>query len=198
MAEYIIQETTLKNIADAIRIKTGNSNQLSPSQMVSEISSISTSQNGDSSESNIFYMSEQTTVNEPSQGTFVTLISNNSEIATNWNNQNLFVAVSPNSLEAIDSSVYSGCYQWTFMMASNKQLTFSDSESDIWYGVGTYLMTGKSYAYPSTLEVPYNLNNASNTNYSYLNVTENGDVRIYICGYDVLAAGQYTVTVGLL
>lgn len=198
MTEYIIKEETLINIADAIRSKTGNSNRLSPLQMVSEISSISTSQNESSSESNVFYISEQTTVNEPCQGTFATLISGNSQIAANWNNPNLFVMISPNSLEAIDTNTYSGCYQWTFMTASNKQLVISDSESDIWYGVGIYLMTGKSYAYPSTLEIPYNLNNTSNTNYSYINVTDNGDVRVYICSYDVLSAGQYTVTVGLL
>lgn len=198
MTEYIIKEETLINIADAIRSKTGNSNRLSPIQMASEISSISTSQNGSSSESNIFYVSEQATVNESCQGTFVTLISGNSQIAEKWNNPNLFVVMSPNSLEAIDSNTYSGCYQWTFMMASNKQLIVSGSDSDIWYGVGIYLMTGKSYTYPSTLEVPYNLNNTNNTNYSYLNVTESGDVRIYICNYDVLSAGQYTVTVGLL
>lgn len=40
MAEYLIQDTTLASIADAIRSKTGKSDPLTPDQMVSEIESI--------------------------------------------------------------------------------------------------------------------------------------------------------------
>lgn len=106
--------------------------------------------------------------------------------------------ITPDNLDAIDTDTYSNAYQWTTMIASNKPMVVPEDESYTWYGVGIYLMTGKSYAYPSTLEIPYSLNNTDNTNYSYLNVTENGDVRVYICNYDVLASGQYTVTIGLL
>ena len=41
MAEYIIQDTTLINIANAIRAKKGSSAKITPNNMVSEIDSIS-------------------------------------------------------------------------------------------------------------------------------------------------------------
>ena len=41
MAKYVIEDTTLTNIASAIREKTGKSDLLLPSQMPSEIQSIS-------------------------------------------------------------------------------------------------------------------------------------------------------------
>ena len=41
MSNYIIQSETLTNIANAIRAKTGNSGTLTPSQMATEISNIS-------------------------------------------------------------------------------------------------------------------------------------------------------------
>lgn len=199
MSEYLIQDATLTNIADAIRTKTGGTATLTPSQMASAILSISTSTGGgSSSDSNVFYISKQVTVEQVTQGNFVTLISGNSQIAANWNNPNLFVMITPDNLDAIDIDTYSNAYQWTTMIASNKPMVVPEDESYTWYGVGIYLMTGKSYTYPSTLEIPYSLNNTDNTNYSYLNVTENGDVRVYICSYDVLASGQYTVTIGLL
>lgn len=198
MGKYVIQDTTLTNIANAIRSKTGSSGMLTPTQMATEILAISSSGGGSSPGSDVFFISEQVTIEGFTRGGFVTLLSGNAQIASKWNEQNLFVILSPNSMEAVDTSTYSGCYQWTFMAASNKALVPADSGSDVWYGAGIYLMTGKSYSYPSTLEIPYNLNNTNNTNYSYLNVTETGDVRAYICNYDVLAAGQYTVTVGLI
>jgi hypothetical protein len=40
MAEYIIQDTTLINIANAIRAKKGSSAKITPNNMVSEINSI--------------------------------------------------------------------------------------------------------------------------------------------------------------
>lgn len=42
MAEYLIQDTTLLNISNAIREKTGNTELLTPEQMVAEIQSITT------------------------------------------------------------------------------------------------------------------------------------------------------------
>jgi len=42
MAEYIIQDTSLKNIADAIRAKTGDTDQMTPAQMATEIGNIET------------------------------------------------------------------------------------------------------------------------------------------------------------
>lgn len=42
MAKYVIDESTLTNIADAIRGKTGKTNTLSPTQMADEVSNIST------------------------------------------------------------------------------------------------------------------------------------------------------------
>ena len=41
MAEYLIQDTTLDAIADAINAKTGGSSAMTPAQMVTEIGSIS-------------------------------------------------------------------------------------------------------------------------------------------------------------
>lgn len=60
------------------------------------------------------------------------------------------------------------------------------------------MMLGKGYAYPSTLNIPYGLNDDTQTNYSYLNVNSNGDVRMFLHQYDVLAAGTYTLTIGLI
>ena len=40
MAEYLIQDTSLINIADAIRRKTGKTDSLTPAQMVIEIDSL--------------------------------------------------------------------------------------------------------------------------------------------------------------
>lgn len=42
MAEYLIQDTTLDAIADAINAKTGGSSAMTPAQMVTEIGSIQT------------------------------------------------------------------------------------------------------------------------------------------------------------
>lgn len=41
MAEYIIQDTTLINIANAIRAKKGSSAKITPNNMVNEINTIS-------------------------------------------------------------------------------------------------------------------------------------------------------------
>ena len=41
MAEYLIQDTTLDDIADAINAKTGGSSAMTPAQMVTEIGNIS-------------------------------------------------------------------------------------------------------------------------------------------------------------
>jgi len=41
MAEYLIQDTTLDGIADAINAKTGGSSAMTPAEMVTEIESIS-------------------------------------------------------------------------------------------------------------------------------------------------------------
>lgn len=201
MAYYLIKDSTLTNIGNVIREKTGGTNFMTPSEMVTAIRSINANNNsgddtsGDSGEAPIKFISEQAHVDSTSQSTFVTLLTNNSFIAENYNNANLFVALIANNLDEIDSNTYSSCYQWTAMFSSNKMMTAN--VDDIWYGMGIYLMLGKSYAYPSTLQIPYSLNDTSNTNYSYLNVTSNGDIKVYICNYDVLASGDYIVVAGL-
>ena len=49
MSEYLIQDTTLTAIADAIREKTGGTDQMTPEQMATEISNIQASGGGDDS-----------------------------------------------------------------------------------------------------------------------------------------------------
>ena len=49
MSEYLIQDTTLTAIADAIREKTGGTDQMTPDQMATEISNIQASGGGDDS-----------------------------------------------------------------------------------------------------------------------------------------------------
>ena len=198
MAYYLIEDTTLSNIGDAIREKTGRTDTMSPSTMASVIRSINIGNNseGDSvEETPVNLISEQIHIDSTSQNTFVTLLSENSFIAENYNKTNLFVVLTANNLDEINSSTYSSCYQWTSMFASNKVMTANTD--DIWYGMGVYIMLGKSYFYPSTLQIPYSLNDDSNTNYSYLNTTADGNIRVYICNYDVLASGDYTVIAGL-
>lgn len=197
MAQYLIEESTLTDIGNAIREKTGKTNVMSPSAMANAIRDISTDTNNGSSSSggSINFISEQIHIDSTTQGDFVTLLSNNSFVSENYNNQNLFVLLTPNNLDTVDSNTYSSAYQWTTMFSGNKSMT--SSEDDVWYGMGIYLMLGKNYSYPSTLEIPYSLNDTSNTNYSYLNVTSNGNVRAYICGYDVIASGDYTLSIGL-
>ena len=46
MAEYLIQDTTLTSIADAIREKTGTTGVIKPTEMASKIRSISVNNNG--------------------------------------------------------------------------------------------------------------------------------------------------------
>lgn len=41
MAEYLIKDTTLQNIGDAIRAKTGTTNKILPTEMPEKISNIS-------------------------------------------------------------------------------------------------------------------------------------------------------------
>lgn len=197
MTQYLIEDSTLTDIGDAIREKTGKTNTMTPSAMASAIRGISTDTNSGSSSSDgtTNFISEQIHINTTTQGAFVTLLSNNSFVSENYNNPNLFVLLTPNNLDAVDGSAYSSAYQWTTMFAGNKSMTAS--ENDIWYGMGIYLMLGKSYSYPSTLEIPYSLNDTSNTNYSYLNTTSEGNVRVYICSYDVIASGDYTLSIGL-
>ena len=46
MSEYLIQDTTLTAIADAIREKTGGTDQMTPDQMATEISNIKSGDDG--------------------------------------------------------------------------------------------------------------------------------------------------------
>lgn len=82
------------------------------------------------------------------------------------------------------------------MFAGNKELSMIDGYT--WYGCGIYLMSGKSYSYPSSMEIPYPLTESSTSNYSYISIDENGNVRLYICSYDIIAGGTYNVTLCLL
>lgn len=198
MAYYLIEDSTLTDIGNAIREKTGKTNMMSPSVMANEIRNINNSNDGSGSaeEATVNLISQQIHINSIIQGSFVTLLSGNAFVSENYNKSNLFIILTPNSLDEISSDDYSSNYQWTSMFATNSSITAN--EDDVWYGAGVYLMLGKGYSYPSTLEIPYSLNDTSHTNYSYLNATADGDIRAYICGYDVLASGDYTLAVGLL
>ena len=194
---YLIQENTMTELADAIRSKSGSTARMTPSQMISAIQALSIGNGGNSTpETTNNFASIQAHVDTHTAGAFVTLISNNEFIRNNYNNPNLFIIITPDNVDAIDGSAYSSAYCWTCMFAGNKNM--NTSIDDIWYGMGIYMMLGKGYAYPSTLEIPYSLNDTSNTNYSYINANSNGDIRVYICSYDVIASGDYTVTFGLL
>ena len=77
MAEYLIQDTTLGDIADAIRAKTGGSSAMTPAEMVTEIGTIQTgiiptgtkqisiAQNGTTTEDVTNYANAEITVNVP-------------------------------------------------------------------------------------------------------------------------------------
>lgn len=197
MAQYLIQDTTLQNMANAIRSKNNSSAAMTPNQMITAIQALSIGNSGSSTpETANNFASIQAHVDTHTAGAFVTLISNNEFIRNNYNNPNLFIIITPDNVDAIDGSNYSSAYCWTCMFAGNKNM--STSTDDIWYGIGIYMMLGKGYSYPSTLEIPYSLNDTSSTNYSYINANSNGDIRVYICSYDVIASGDYTVTFGLL
>lgn len=194
---YLIQENTMTELADAIRSKNGSTAKMTPSQMVAAIQALSIGSGGSSTpEVTNNFASIQAHVDAHTAGAFVTLVSNNEFIRNNYNNPNLFIIITPDNVDAIDGSAYSSAYCWTCMFAGNKSMT--TSADDIWYGMGIYMILGKGYTYPSTLEIPYSLNDTSNTNYSYINANSNGDIRMYICSYDVIASGDYTVTFGLL
>ena len=194
---YLIQENTMTELADAIRSKNGSTAKMTPNQMVTAIEALSVGNGGSSTpEVTNNFASIQARIDAHTAGAFVTLISNNEFIRNNYNNPNLFIIITPNNVDVIDGSAYSSAYCWTCMFAGNKNM--NTSTDDIWYGMGIYMMLGKGYSYPSTLEIPYSLNDTSNTNYSYINANSNGDIRIYICSYDVIASGNYTVTFGLL
>lgn len=194
---YLVQENTMTELADAIRSKNGSTAKMTPSQMVAAIQALSIGSGGSSTpEVTNNFVSIQAHVDAHTAGAFVTLVSNNEFIRNNYNNPNLFIIITPDNVDAIDGSAYSSAYCWTCMFAGNKNMT--TSADDIWYGMGIYMILGKGYTYPSTLEIPYSLNDTSNTNYSYINANSNGDIRMYICSYDVIASGDYTVTFGLL
>lgn len=198
MALYLVEDSSLIDIGNAIRQKINTTNNMSLAEMASAIRSINSGDSGNSggTTSPITFIAEQVHINSVSQGTYVALLNSNSFIANNYNNTNLFVGLIANNLNSIDTNTYSMNYQWVSMFACNKVLT--PNTDDSWYGMGIYLMLGKGYSYPSTLEIPYSLTNSSNTNYSFLNVTSDGDIRVYICGYDVLASGDYTVIAGIM
>ena len=61
MSEYLIQDTTLSAIADAIRAKTGTAEQLTPEQMIAAIANIQSGGGGD--DSNYKEFVERTTAN---------------------------------------------------------------------------------------------------------------------------------------
>ena len=194
MAEYLIQDTTLQSMADAIRSKNNSSATMTPDQMITAIQTLPVGNSGSSTSNN--FTSIQAHIDAHTTGAFVTLVSNNEFIQNNYNNSNLFIIITPNNVDAIDGSAYSSAYCWTCMFAGNKNM--STSTDNIWYGMGIYMMLGKGQSYPSTLEISYSLNDTSSTNYSYINANSNGDIRVYICSYDVIASGDYTVTFGLL
>lgn len=194
MAEYLIQDTTLQSMADAIRSKNNSSATMTPDQMITAIQALPVGNSGSSTSNN--FTSIQAHIDAHTTGAFVTLVSNNEFIQNNYNNSNLFIIITPNNVDAIDGSAYSSTYCWTCMFAGNKNMT--TSTENIWYGMGIYMMLGKGVSYPSTLEISHSLNDTSSTNYSYINASSNGDIRVYICSYDVIASGDYTVTFGLL
>lgn len=196
MSFYLIEDTTLVNIGDAIREKTGRTDAMLPSEMATAIRSISSTGGGSTEETPLNFLSQQVHVDTTTQGGFVTLLSGNSFISENYNNTNLFIALTPKTLDEVDANAYSMSYQWTTMFAGNRAMTVNSD--DTWYGMGIYLMLGKGSSFPSTLEIPYSLNDTSNTNYSYLNATAEGNIRVYICNYDVLASGDYLLIAGLL
>lgn len=175
----LVQENTMTELADAIRSKNGSTAKMTPSQMISAIQALPTGDGGNSTpEVTTNFASIQTHIDAHTAGAFVTLISNNEFIRNNYNNPNLFIIITPNNVDAIDESAYSSAYCWTCMFAGNKNM--NTSTEDIWYGMGIYMMLGKGYSYPSTLEIPYSLNDTSSTNYSYVNANSNGDIRVYI------------------
>lgn len=196
MSYYLIEDTTLVSIGDAIREKTGRTDAMLPSEMATAIRSISSTGGGSTEETPLNFLSQQVHVDTTTQGGFVTLLSGNSFISENYNNTNLFIALMPKELDEVDANTYSMSYQWMTMFAGNKTMTMN--AEDTWYGMGIYLMLGKGSAFPSTLEIPYPLNDTSNTNYSYLNATAEGNIRVYVCNYDVLASGDYFLIAGLL
>ena len=59
-------------------------------------------------------------------------------------------------------------------------------------------MLGKGYTYPSTLYIPYSNLDTSNQNYSGFNVTQGGNVSMWVCNYDVLGPGVYRILLGTL
>lgn len=58
MAHYVIQDTTLTNIADAIREKNGSEDSYKPSEMAAAIEAIETSGGGSSALADIYYNCE--------------------------------------------------------------------------------------------------------------------------------------------
>ena len=87
MADYLIHDSTLEDIADAIRSKTGGSSLIDPEDMPTEIASISggitpvgtkqisITQNGTTTEDVTNYASAEITVNVPSGASLPSVIS---------------------------------------------------------------------------------------------------------------------------
>ena len=86
MAEYLIQDTTLDAIADAINAKTGGSAAMNPAEMVTEIGSISGGGNIVES-SGSFTLSSQTTDYEILHG-----LERTPFLAMVWANENVYVS----------------------------------------------------------------------------------------------------------
>lgn len=118
MAQYLIQDTTLQNMANAIRSKNNSSVVMTPNQMIVTIQALSVGNNGSSAPEAINnFASIQVHVDAHTTGAFVTLVSNNEFIQNNYNNPNLFIIITPDNVDAIDGSAYSSAYCWTCMFA---------------------------------------------------------------------------------
>ena len=98
MAQYLIQDTTLQNMANAIRSKNNSSAAMTPNEMIAAIQALSVGNGGSSTpEATNNFASIQAHVDAHTAGAFVTLVSNNEFIRNNYNDPNLFIIITPDN-----------------------------------------------------------------------------------------------------
>ena len=104
MSEYLIQDTTLSAIADAIRAKTGPAEQLTPEQMIAAITNIQSGGGGD--DSSFKEVIERTAVNPTLPGDLT-----NIGLYVFYNCFELALTSLPAGITSIGTYAFGNCYK---------------------------------------------------------------------------------------
>lgn len=155
MSDYLIQGETLTAIGDAIRAKTGNTAQLTPAQMATEITGIQTGGGDDGS----FKAVIEGTATNPTLPSDLTKIRSYAF----YNCDNLALTSLPEGVTTIENYAFSGCTGITSMTFKGTPDTIYDN---VFKGCANLTTINVPWAEGAVANAPWGATNAT-INYNY-------------------------------